>query len=59
MKQYYVYLYRCIECRRGWLAYLTNQGPDFKMLVRIEARNGASAKNAAITAVNGMERVKD
>lgn len=54
MRQYTVYLYRAPDCTRCWLAYLTPDETRHRATfhVKLEAKNGADAKNKAITRAN-------
>ena len=63
MKKYTVYLYRAEDCTRGWLSYL--KLPNYTgctLTVGVRAKNGADAKNKAITMANdefnGLEIIK-
>ena len=53
MKVHTVYLFYSPNCIRNWLAYIkTFYGSDATVIVEVEAKDGASAKNKAITAAN-------
>lgn len=47
-----VFLFRCENCIRGWLAYVDRAHSRCTVEVEIEALTSAKAKNAAITAAN-------